>query len=311
MAALRHEYSWSISRSGLADTCLRAYYYKHYLAWGGWVAAAEPARRQAYRLSKLTRMPMWAGDCLHRSIAHWFGRRRDGERLTARELADHALAAFRAGYKQSRDETEAWLRRPKDVTRLGEHHYQEPCVDEPSGRAREYGTIYVQRLDSCARWFAESSELAPVREADPRDWLACEEFGTLELYKTRIHAVPDFAFRDAAGDVWIYDWKTGAEQPDHEFQLGLYALYAAQEWGADPSAVRCVAAYLEAGRVVEHRYDEVALERVLGRIHASITALRELHFDADSGSGDPARFPQVAPGSDACSKCGFREPCGR
>ncbi|TAJ19373.1 MAG: hypothetical protein EPO68_06435 [Planctomycetota bacterium] len=311
MSELRHEFSWSVSRRGLADTCLRAYYYQYYLAWRGWGERAEESRALAYRLKNTTRLPMWAGTCLHDSIAHWFERRAAGQSLATAELAAHALLAFRLGYKQSRDEAARWERSPKRFTRLQEHHYAEASVDEPSGRAAAYGKRYVQRIESSARWFCESSELERVRTAEPSTWLALEEHGTIDLFHTPIHAIPDFAFRDEAGVVWIYDWKSGAEKPEHEFQLGLYTLYAEQKWGVAPSEVRCVAAYLEDGRAVQHRYDADALEHVLGAVHASITALRELHFDADAGVGDRERFPTVALGSAACTSCAFRGPCGR
>jgi hypothetical protein len=311
MAELRHEFSWSASRRALAETCLRAYYYQYYLAWRGWGERAEASRALAYRLKNTTRLSMWAGTCLHDSIAHWFARRGAGRSLTTAELAAHALQKFRLGYKQSRDEGASWEKAPKRFTRLQEHEYREPSVDEPSGRAAAYGKRYVQRIETSVRWFCESSELERVRAAAPSTWLSLEEHGTIELFHTPIHAIPDFAFRDEAGLVWIYDWKSGAEQPEHEFQLGLYALYAEQKWGVAPPDVRCVAAYLEDGRAVRHRFDAEALEHVLGVVHASITSLRELHFDADSGVGDPARFPVLPLGSAACSSCAFRGPCGR
>lgn len=311
MSALRHEFSWSVSRRTLAETCLRAYYYQYYLAWRGWGERAEESRALAYRLKNTTRMSMWAGTCLHDSIAHWFARRRAGQALTTAELAAHALQRFRLGYKQSRDDGARWEQAPKRFTRLQEHHYGEASVDEPSGRAAAYGKRFVQRIELSSRWFCESSELERVRAAAPSAWLALEEHGTIELYQTPIHAIPDFAFRDADGTAWIYDWKSGAEKPEHAFQLALYALYAEQRWGIAPRDVRCVAAYLEEGRAVQHPFDADALEQVLGAVHASITALRELHFDADAGVGDPARFPTVALGSEACSSCAFRGPCGR
>ncbi|MBM3977559.1 MAG: PD-(D/E)XK nuclease family protein [Planctomycetes bacterium] len=311
MSELRHEFSWSVSRRGLAETCLRAYYHQYYLAWRGWERDAPAERAESYRLKNTTRLPMWAGDCLHQAIEQWFEQRAAGRTLGAEELVERALARFRGGYKQSRDEAAQWRRAPKRHTRLQEHHYAEACVDEPSGRAREYGGRFVERIQRAARWFCESSELAAVRAAPPEQWLACEQLGTIELFKTAIHAVPDFAYRDAGGVLWIHDWKSGSERPEHAFQLALYALYAEQRWGADPTGVRCVADYLEEGRAVEHRFDAEALEGVLGAVHASITALRELHFDAGGSDGEPARFPQLSVGASACATCAFRGPCGR
>ena len=311
--AFAHELSWSVSRSGTYATCPRAYYHNYYLSWLGWSWDAPAERKLAYKLKKLTRLPMWAGDCLHEALAAWFEEKVAGRERDAAWVEGHALKALRDGYKQSRDEAAAWERRPARHTRMAEHYYGESKVDETNDNAKEYGTRYVERIVEGTRAFFEAPELARVREASPADFLACEELGTIELNETKVYAIPDFAFREG-DDVWIYDWKTGSPREQDLFQLALYCLYAEQKWGVDPTAVRCVDAYLPTGQYVEKRFSREDLDATLARVTESMAAMRAVHFNADEGMGDASDFPQIPlDSSDAreCRTCNFRELCGR
>ncbi len=313
--AIVHELSWSASRQRTFEECRRRYFWDYYGSWRGWERNASASRRTAYLLKKMTRMPMWAGDCLHEALEWWFTGKRQGAVRTAEEVSQHALSRLREGYRQSRDGR--WKARPAKLTHLAEHHYREPEVDEPSGRAGGYGRRFVERIESAVRCFFEAPELARVREAAPADYLACEEMGTIELFDTKVFAIPDFAFRerDAATErIWIHDWKTGRPRDDDVFQLSLYVHYGIQRWGADPERVRCVDAYLSEGEFREMSFGAAELDGILARIEESMAEMRELHFDADRGEGDPEGFPMMD-GEEAagriCARCNYRQLCGR
>lgn len=311
--AIVHELSWSVSRSGTFAGCRRAYYHNYYLSWQGWSWNAPPERKLAYKLKKLTRLPMWAGDCLHEALAAWFEERSGGRSQDAAWVEAQALKALRGGYKQSRDEADAWEKRPARHTRLAEHYYGEDRVDESNDNAKEYGTRYVERIREGTRVFFEAPELARVREADPADYLACEELGTIEIDDLKVFAIPDFAFK-AGGEVWIYDWKTGSPREQDLFQLAMYCLYAEQKWGVEPTAVQCVDAYLPTAQFVQRTFSGEELEATLGRARASMAAMRAVHFNADESAGDAADFPQIpadAPEARECRTCNYRELCDR
>jgi hypothetical protein len=313
--AIQHELSWSTSRARTFDSCPRKYYWDYYGSWRGWERGAETERKQAYLLKKMTRMPMWAGDCLHVALEWWFERRRAGITPGPDEVKQHALGRLREGYKQSRDGL--WKQRPSKLTHLAEHHYSEPDIDEGSGAAATYGKRFVGRIEQGTDGFFADPALAPVREAEPESWLACEELGTIELYGTKVYAIPDFAFRrkvDGVEQVLIYDWKTGREREADKFQLALYVLYAAQRWGTEPENTICVDAYLPEARCVEMRFTTEQLDDVLGRVQSSMHAMREVHFDADREDGDIEAFPMRGDDPDGlreCSRCNYRELCGR
>lgn len=309
--ALVHELSWSVSRSGLLDDCARRYYYNYYLSWRGWDRSAPLERKKAYRLKKLHSLATWAGDSLHVALADWFAEwARTGTRPEPEWVEQRALERLRSGYRDSRDRAQEWDRRPAKVTRLAEHYYDEPSVDEASGEAGRYGKRFVERIEKGVATFFQDPRLARCRETDPANWLACEELGTIDLFGTKIYAIPDFALKDD-DEVWIYDWKTGRPRDRDRFQLALYALYAEQNWGVDPTEVSTVDAYLTTGELVEQRFERAELDQTLATIEDSIGRMRELHFDADAGAGEAADFPMLELGDPACDRCNFRELCGR
>lgn len=316
--ALVHELSWSVSRDGMLSECARRYYLTYYLAWKGWEWRAPEERKKAYALKKLERLPMWSGSALHLAIADWFARRAKGADGTSKEdVAARAVALLRAGYDASVKREREWSRDalrltggllPKKPFVLAEHYYGESVVDHASGEAARYGGKYLERIERSVATFFEAPELAQARASDPTSWLACEELGTIELFGTKVYAVPDFALRDGDGVV-ILDWKTGRPRERDRFQLALYALYAEQTWGADPTAVRCADAYLDDGSFEEVTFERAELDGVLGTIESSMARMRELHFDADRSSGDADAFPQLETGSRTCERCNFREVC--
>lgn len=310
--ALAHELSWSVSRAGTFETCRRRYYYDYYLSWTGWEARAEEERRRCYLLKKMTRMPMLAGECLHQALARWFEHRRRGVTLKCEELVAGALAALREGYKCSRDG--GWRKKPSKLVHLAEHHYGEERIDERTGAAGDYGKKYVARIEAGLEAFFGAPQLAPVREADPSRYLALEELGTIELFGTKVYAVPDFAYRDEDGVVRIWDWKSGSPREQDAFQLATYVLYAGEKWGARPGEVVCYDAYLPLGEVTERRFDEGEIAELTGNLEASMEAMRAVHFDADASAGDPEDFPMIdedGAGGWECRTCNYRELCGR
>ncbi len=312
--AIVHELSWSTSRARTFATCRRRYYNDYYLSWLGWGRNADPERRQAYLLKKMTRLPMFAGDIVHRAIVEYFARRDQGLGWTAEEATAWGVAELRRGYKESRDG--GWKARPAKSVRLAEHHYEEERIDEASGAAGDYGKRYVERISACLQAFFELPAITAARDAEPGDWLACEEMSTFELFDTKIFAIPDFAFLDPSGEpepvVRIVDWKTGRPSDADRFQLEVYAFYARERWGVDPSRTKPVDVYLESGELAEVEVNEASLEETLARIEMSLSEMKAVHFDADRSKGDPEDFPMV-PEGDAreCGTCNYRELCGR
>ncbi|MEL6428393.1 MAG: PD-(D/E)XK nuclease family protein [Planctomycetota bacterium] len=313
--AIVHELSWSTSRARTFAACKRRYYFDYYLSWLGWGRNADPERRRAYLLKKMTRMPMLTGDIVHRAIAEFFARRDQGLGWTSEEARAWAVTELRRGYKTSRDG--AWKARPAKSVRLAEHHYEEADIDESTGAAGDYGKRFVDRIGRCLDEFFTGQELAEARASEPRDWLACEDMSTFELFDTKVFAVPDFAYlapsESAERTVRILDWKTGRPSPADAFQLEVYAFYARERWEVDPARTRAADVYLLDGAIAEVTVDGDVLEAALARIESSIGEMRAVHFDADRSKGDSEAFPMVpeAESGRECPRCNYRELCGR
>jgi hypothetical protein len=74
MSTFKNEFSWSISRDRLFQTCPRQYYFNYYAYWGGWDLNAPERTRQIYILKQLKNRYMWAGakvhDCIERTLTN-------------------------------------------------------------------------------------------------------------------------------------------------------------------------------------------------------------------------------------------------
>ena len=70
MSAFKNEFSWSITRDRVFQSCPRQYYYNYYGYWGGWEMDAPERTRQTYILKNLKNRFMWAGEKVHDCIKH-------------------------------------------------------------------------------------------------------------------------------------------------------------------------------------------------------------------------------------------------
>ena len=61
MSSFKNEFSWSISRDRVFQTCPRQYYFNYYGYWDGWETGAPAKTRQIYILKQLKNRYMWAG----------------------------------------------------------------------------------------------------------------------------------------------------------------------------------------------------------------------------------------------------------
>lgn len=299
LAELKCELSWSASRAKEFERCRREYWYSRYASWGWWKESAPGERWKVAVHNRLTSLPAFAGDCVHRAVARWFERRRSGTTMSAEETFEEAVALFREGWRQS----VAWnpSDRPKrGPTHLIEHHYAEPLPKERTDAVRAL-------LAASVRNFLESPRIAPARDAHPDHWRALEELDSYKFLGTKIYAVPDFAHME--GDILhIWDWKTGQPRESDQFQLLTYGLYACERWSQDPEAIVIHAAYLATGEVRTQPVTLEALSRAQDLVSESLRAMMELHYDPDA---DPlvAEHWTAAPEAAKCGTCRFRGIC--
>ena len=70
MSTFKNEFSWSISRDRVFQTCPRQYYFNYYAYWGGWGQNAPERTKQIYLLKNLKNRHLWRGDHVHQCIKH-------------------------------------------------------------------------------------------------------------------------------------------------------------------------------------------------------------------------------------------------
>lgn len=296
---LKCELSWSASRAREFERCRREYWYARYAAWAWWKESPPGARWQAAVRARLTSLPAFAGDCVHRAVARWFERRRNGAVMSSAELFEEAVALFREGWRQSTQ----WgpQSRPKrDVTHLAEHHFAEVLSKERTDATREL-------LLRCTRNFAEAPAIEPARAAHPDRWRALETLDAYKFLGTKVYAVPDFAYLD--GDtLHIWDWKTGTPRPDDDFQLMSYGLYACERWSQEPEQIMLHAAYLASGEVKTRQATIEELSRAQDRVSESLRAMMDLHYDPESDPLVPENWETTGEAR-KCGSCRFRDLC--
>lgn len=299
LAELKCEFSWSASRAREFERCRRENWYARYGSWGWWKERPPGERWQIAAHNRLTSLPAFVGDCVHRAIARWFERRRSGTTMSAEETYEEAVALFREGWRQST----SW--KPEDRPKRGpahlsEHHYQVALPKDRTDAARAL-------IEASVRNFLGAAAIAPAREAHPDHWRAMEELDSYMFLGAKVYAVPDFAFTE--GEILhIWDWKTGTPRAEDQFQLLTYALYACERWSQDPESIVMHAAYLATGEVRSHPVTLDALSEAQDKMSMSVREMMEYHYDPEADPLVPEHWA-ASPTVEKCGTCRFRGLC--
>lgn len=290
--------------------CKRRYWWNYYGYWDGWNEDAPEAARQAYMLKKLTNRWAWVGTVVHETIEISLGRILNAARkktpvppVDLEVLNDQVTRRMRREFGSSR--AHAYRERPSKTFGLAEHEYAE---DVPSN---EWAAMNQKALTALAAFY--SSDLyGQIHESDATQWLPIEKLEQFDFEGTGVWAALDFVTRTPDGGVRIYDWKTGAVEPDaNRPQLGCYTLYVEQAHQVSPDNVENHLVYLgEEITDVAFRLEAEDLEQVREKMRASIAEMRALIRDPEENLADQEKFPMTDDLS-KCERCSFRRLCGR
>ena len=297
-ARIENTFSWSFSRSRTFADCPRKYWFHYYGSWGGWERDASPEARELYRLKKLTGLHLLAGDVVHRALERALVTWKRGAKPDPEALVTWCKSEMQRQYRESHDDR--GREAPARFARLFEHEYGPP----PD---RELLVRIAGKVGTSVRNFFVSAAFGMIRESDPEQWLPIETLDTFDFEGTKVFAVPDFALRQA-GEVYIFDWKTGRKNPGNNDQVVLYALFAAAKWDADPDHVRAAPVYLlNGGDYDPQGVSQADRDRVEGIIRESIAAMRGRLDDPGQNAGRKDDF-EPTPGHN-CRWCNFRGVC--
>jgi hypothetical protein len=283
---------WSVSRDKRLRDCHRKYYYHYYAQ-----SIEDPAAaREIYILKQLHNRFSWVGTVVHELIALSIGRWRRKQEVDIEELIQMGVRKMRAQYAESVQRR--YLVHPRAAHGLVEHAYNLPVSKEEWFEQR-------QKMERCLRHFFAMPWKQTIFELLAHNVLALENLSSFDFAGTTILVKPDFAFRNAQGDVVLVDWKTGKIANEEAIlQLSIYAMLARyNRWGTQ---FKGQVVYLESEQTEAFIIDEHMFDNAIQWLRNSITAMHDLA----SGEIAPARFLQTDVLA-YCTYCSFKKLCGR
>jgi CRISPR/Cas system-associated exonuclease Cas4 (RecB family) len=301
MSSFKNEFSWSISRDRIFQTCPRQYYFNYYGYWGGWETDAPARTRQIYILKQLQSRFMWAGAKVHDCINHTLTNLQRGiSVLDVDQIIDITLNQMREDFRSSREKR--YLARPKTCA-LFEHEYE-------AGISNDEWKRVADSMQLCLRNFYGSETFEMLKTLPRQMWLEVEDFSSFNLDNTKIWAVLDCSFRTDDGGITIIDWKTGRTMSqDVSMQLACYAMYAMEKWGVDPENVKLIEYNLMANQGMEFNVSGAEIENTKTYIVGSIADMQSLLVDVDENvpKEESAFLKMQDEGTRA--NCNFRKVC--
>lgn len=299
MADLVNEFSWSRSRDATFQECRRRYYLHYYGSWGGWDAAATPDVRRLYVLKQLASRQMWAGRIVHDAIEMALQVYQHGREVPVDPFIADVVERMRAEWKSSR--AGRYHEAPKTPA-LFEHEY---AVDLKP----EVWQMVSRNVQTCLRNFFRLPLLAEVRRTAPEHWSIEHWSKVFDFEGTPMWIAPDFGFWNEAGRLTLVDWKTGASDPDATaFQLGCYALYAAELLGVSPAKVDLLEVNLREPTVTPLAWDDVRLDAIREQLRLSIRSMRAYLADPAANQARLDDFERTEE-LRICRWCNFKAVC--
>ena len=313
MKELENEFTWSASRHNTFQYCKRQYWWTYYGAWGGWNREGDPEARQAYVLKNLSNRWAWVGTVVHETIEgllrRTLERAQDGMLvfetggLDLEAELDAVTVRMRRDWVQSRDGEYHFD--PKRRCGLAEHEYRE---DVP----REEWRAMNQKARDAVQAFLTSKLFEELDNSETTRWLPIEQLDQFVFEGTPIWVVMDFARHTADDGIEIYDWKTGAVDPEgNKPQLGCYTMYVGEKHGVPPERVQNALVYLGTSiDVVTFRLTEDDLGATRAFIRESIGMMRARLRDKAANVAVRDDFA-LTDDVEKCATCVYRRLCGR
>jgi hypothetical protein len=298
---MQNEFSWSKSRDGLFNVCLRSYYYHYYGSWNGWRQDAPPDLRELYIMKNLQTISTWRGVVVHRIAQEIVGRLREGRPLPMEQALTMARDRMQRDFEDSR--TGRYRRRPNRICGLVEHYYDQAV----SGDTLRETMVAVE---GCVRRVYSTGSYQTMLQRGPASILEVEKLESMTMSGHKVWVSPDVIARSAADRLMIVDWKTGASAPSEaaRLQLAIYGLYATRTYGVDPDQLIGVEENLHLGEAHVHALKEWVLEEARQYINDSVRRMQALLHDRERNVALLRYFPKTDKLA-TCIGCNFRRAC--
>jgi PD-(D/E)XK nuclease superfamily len=299
MAELANEFSWSRSRDNTFQECRRRYFYHYYGAWGGWDAAAPAELRRLYVLKQLASRQQWAGRVVHDAIEMALHAFADGRDLPVEPFIADVVERMRGEWRSSR--AGRYRESPKTVA-LFEHEY---AIDLKP----EVWQALSRNVGVCLRNFFRLPLVTAIRKTPSEHWSIEHWSKVFDFEGTPVWMAPDFGFWTGDGRLALVDWKTGGASPDGTaFQLGCYALYAAEVLGVPPAKVDLYEANLREPEVTQLQWSDERLAAIKEQLRLSVRSMKAYLADPAANVAAIGDFEKTED-LRICKWCNFRVVC--
>lgn len=296
-------FSWSLSRHKTLMNCPKQYAFHYYASHNGWLRNASPFAKKAYRLKKLTTLPLLFGNAAHEFIEQSLKDLIDGHNIPKKEVFNQSIRdTLNHAFLSSTKTPYLWEERPSRHPMLHEIYYDgeisKEAIAEMNGRIEDSVTNFYESK-SYERLTNEQTQIIQV-----------ERWDRMMINDTLVYVSLDVLYREEDEKWVIIDWKTGYEYEDDPLQLALYALFVLDKYSVSSLENLVIRnEYLYLGKVKEYTLTEDLLSRVYYTMDASVREMKKYLVDEEKNQPVPLTAFPAYPEEKKCRRCPFREIC--
>lgn len=317
---LRNVCRWSSSREGCFDECKKKYWYSYYGSWEGWPKTPfdtrekiSPLSEVLYRLKNMQPLCMFLGSTVHKVIEEALLEYKDTQKIPSEEvLKEKTVCLFQKGLHDSKEGL--WKTHPKKYAHILEHENPSPSLEKEELLSLEKALLCI------TNWI--SSPIVQKCIFHPCSSIFCIETAHTFPLKDSLEAIVvyDMAIKwkkkNGEETTIIFDWKTGKESSNIEYQLFAYALSAQILFSLSLDTITVVPFFLSEGPCSYKKYGTsesfpLTEEKLLTVKTQAIEKTQEmvsLHPPEENLCPDPRLFAYTED-KRKCSRCCFQEIC--
>ncbi|WP_028400228.1 PD-(D/E)XK nuclease family protein [Ectobacillus panaciterrae] len=255
-------------------------------------------------MKKLSNLPMYLGDMLHKSIYTLLSHYRFKELPPIETIEKHIRNRLNQSYRYSRDK-QLWHQKPKEIPLLRELVYGEEI-------GRETIEDMIHRLQQCLGNLYESRSFQDAMYGNHINLYESEQFHAFRFNEIKIYVVMDLLYQDEKRDKWIIvDWKTGRESMEDRNQLALYSLYLHEKDNIPHHKIKVRNEYLASGEQRENSIQTNDLDQVNEIMLMSIIQMLQYMEDVKRNKPVSINLFEKSEHPKKCSMCNFRSMCER
>ncbi|WP_078553930.1 RecB family exonuclease [Bacillus alkalicellulosilyticus] len=298
------EFSWSHSRHKTLFECAKKYGFHYYFSHNGWLNGSSDQAKEAYRLKKITNLPIHFGEIVHdiieKVIRNFI---KTGLIPEEEQLTKVVRQGLNQAFIDSVRNKELWFQKPSRYKMLHEIYYSGSLQAHDKQRIEE-------RLEACLKHFLASETFTEVTTNKNLTFIEAEQFHTMMINQVKVYVVMDFLYHDLKRDKWIIvDWKTGKESADDQKQLALYALYVKENRRIPLEQIEIRNEYLVSGTSKTYQVTEADIEALRKQIELSVVEMNKYVIDEDTNQPVELSFFKKTEHEKKCQSCNYKQIC--